>query len=192
VAFLQDLSISEVNFSAPPWSSATLITPSNAVKDHLSKEFCKRDACANKAKIISWTARYTHNNKPARGGKAGLKASGVGPHNITFTPNMPVMYLSNRVGNTPSVVMGIANGTLGQILDIVVQPQDEQRMHKDDFNGKISLPIGTYLYVPAQFAPDRKVARPRSTPTRSHQRSDEKPSVLRHPSQATLRERVHL
>lgn len=152
-AFISAIAARSADLSAAHWRSAVVLTPVNDVQKAICGRCAKRDAFLAHVRLVQWVAHYKKDRTWIQPSQIQMAAhgQGCGPHLFEYAPKMPVMLLSNRVCGSNSVAFGLANGTTGFLVGLVLDPRERQP-HDDNNNEDVHalhfVPKGAFVYVP--------------------------------------------
>lgn len=152
--YIDNIARTHENLESELWRDAVTLTSQNGPRELISNRCAKRNAHHENVRLLRWTAVYhsKNNNDHNRVAESWKTATGpnCGPHEFSFVPNMPVMFLSNQVCGANSVSYGIANGSMGSLLGLVVSGEDEVNLadprNEQDYTLR-HVPHGAFVYV---------------------------------------------
>ncbi len=151
-AFISSIASRSADLRDPRWRSAVILTATNKVQQLLSLRCAERDARAAKVKLVQWQAVYKRKKAATQATKSMAKDKGqnCGPHLFAYAPKMPVMLLSNKIGDVNSVPFGLANGTMGFLVGLVLDPDEPpaDEASPADVHTLSHVPKGAFVYVP--------------------------------------------
>lgn len=136
------------DFSRPPWDNAILVTPRNSVRTKWNEKmlhaYCRKN---NNTRYIVYANDSTGKNALTcedRLAIAHLKLDKTGrlPNKLELARGMKAMVLENIAPNA-----GLANGSRGEIVDIILDPNEIVSEHSCE-SIKLQYPPAAVLFAP--------------------------------------------
>lgn len=132
--------------SDPEWRKALIVTTSNDAREALSNMCAQRDAAIQGEPLIEWSATYYRGDERIASTK-GMRGNvqGIGPDKFRYVAGMPVMLTSNQVCGAESVSLGLANGSTGTAVGLVLNSNEPPRAGNGATWALRYAPIGMFV-----------------------------------------------